>query len=171
MPAVANKRRCTYCRGYYTPGEMLRAGVSGVCSSECLSGLQDKYRYKRERRRVHRARKNRYGKRLNGSVRDKVRRRDGNVCRYCGGTNRLQIHHIEYRSQGGEDVAHNLITLCSEHHALMHTSKLKWQPILRGVMWAHYVWKVYYTIPEVERRFTDLLRDVEVMYDGNEAPE
>lgn len=150
---------------------MLRAGVGGVCSTECLSGLQDKYRSKRDRRRVHRDRKNRYGKRLPGGVRDRVRRRDGNSCRYCGTGNRLQIHHIEYRSQGGADTALNLITLCDNHHALVHSHKRRWQPVLRGVIWAQYVQRSYYTVPEFERKFAYLLDNIDLPDDGQEAPE
>lgn len=49
-----------------------------------------------------------------------VRRRDG-CCLYgliaqdgCKGM--LAVHHIEKRSQGGDDVPENLIVLCMRHH-------------------------------------------------------
>lgn len=128
---------------------MYRQGVSGVCSPECLRALQDKARAKRKRRQLHKERRVRYGRRLPGATRDRVRKRDGNICRVCQkNTNAMQIHHIVYRSQGGSDAVHNLITLCAVHHALMHSSKVKWQPVCLAVIWICYVENRYVTVPE-----------------------
>lgn len=60
-------------------------------------------------------------------------------CRYCGTIRNLDVHHIEYRSQGGNDDPHNLIVLCSRHHELVHTDKGVWQPILRAYIWLLYI--------------------------------
>jgi 5-methylcytosine-specific restriction endonuclease McrA len=50
-----------------------------------------------------------------------ARQRDGNRCRRCGGTQRLQVHHLIPISEGGERYAlDNLITLCSGCHAQQH---------------------------------------------------
>lgn len=42
-----------------------------------------------------------------------------------GCSNRLEVHHIKYRSQGGSDAPNNLITLCQKHHKALHGGKLK----------------------------------------------
>ena len=56
---------------------------------------------------------------------------DGGACRVCGTRDNLHVHHIRYRGQpGGTDEVDNLITLCLEHHALVHTDKKLYQPRL-----------------------------------------
>ena len=153
---MSNKRRCTACRGYFKPDEMYRSGISGVCSAECLTALQNKYRAKRSRRQEHRENKHKFGRRLPGRVRDEVRTRDGGCCRLCGvGLGRIEIHHIEYRSQGGPDAAWNLISLCMEHHLMMHSNKRKWQPLLRMVNYIYYFKAKQITVGEAERVFGD----------------
>jgi 5-methylcytosine-specific restriction endonuclease McrA len=72
-------------------------------------------------------------------TRHKVLVRDRHRCRYCGTTNSLHLHHIDYRSQGGSHDEHNLIVLCNTHHDLVHTDKGVWQPILRAYIWLVYV--------------------------------
>lgn len=147
-----SKRRCSFCKEYFVPDDMIRAGIAGVCSSECLSGLQDKARAKRVRRREHRdAAKKARG--IPGSLRLKVKRRDGKACRFCGVMNgRLEAHHIKYRSEDGPDEEENLITLCDEHHQMMHSNKRKWQPILLWTMEMQYEKGTFLTVPEAERR-------------------
>ncbi len=50
--------------------------------------------------------------------------RDQWKCRNCGMRNDLQCHHIIFRSEMGEDVTWNLITLCSTCHDAIHSGKL-----------------------------------------------
>ena len=57
---------------------------------------------------------------LTNSQRKAIYRRDGFQCAVCGSTRFLQIHHYIHRGQGGNDTPHNLITLCSDCHALAH---------------------------------------------------
>lgn len=52
-------------------------------------------------------------------VRAKVRDRDRGVCRGCGREG-LHLHHIKFRSRGGEDEPGNLVTLCVECHGSAH---------------------------------------------------
>lgn len=66
------------------------------------------------------------------ATRKLVYARDGHRCRWCGRTNAgLNIHHIVYRSAGG---GHHhpsiLITLCPQHHQLVHTDKRRYTPLL-----------------------------------------
>lgn len=53
--------------------------------------------------------------------------RDGYQCQ-CSKqdcSDRLEVHHIKFRSHGGSDTPDNLITLCSKHHKQLHDGKLK----------------------------------------------
>jgi 5-methylcytosine-specific restriction endonuclease McrA len=47
--------------------------------------------------------------------------RGGWRCQTCGSMHNLQVHHLRFRSQAGGDVQQNLITLCAECHAGIHT--------------------------------------------------
>jgi len=55
-------------------------------------------------------------------LREQVLRRDGWRCQSCGSMVNLEVHHQEFRSQGGEDSDRNLITLCAGCHSLLHRS-------------------------------------------------
>lgn len=54
-----------------------------------------------------------------------VRERDGHRCRVCGSTNELHVHHIRYRSQGGDHSPSNLVTLCRVCHEKVHAKTLR----------------------------------------------
>ena len=47
--------------------------------------------------------------------------RDGWRCQTCGSMQHLQVHHLKLRSQSGGDAEQNLITLCAECHARIHS--------------------------------------------------
>ena len=47
--------------------------------------------------------------------------RDGWRCQACGSLRGPEVHHIQRRSQSGDDSEGNLITLCSECHRALHT--------------------------------------------------
>jgi len=53
-------------------------------------------------------------------LRQQVLRRDGWTCQHCGTKSNLEVHHKEFRSQGGDDSEPNLITLCFACHSLAH---------------------------------------------------
>ncbi len=53
-------------------------------------------------------------------LREQVLRRDGWGCQNCGSRLNLEVHHKEFRSQGGDDSEENLITLCAGCHSLVH---------------------------------------------------
>ncbi len=60
------------------------------------------------------------------NVKAYVLARDGYTCR-CGKrgcTDKLEVHHIVFRSEGGSDAPENLITLCSKHHKALHAGKI-----------------------------------------------
>ena len=41
-------------------------------------------------------------------------------CVICGTNKNLQFHHIKPKSRGGDDHQHNILTLCRDHHAMIH---------------------------------------------------
>jgi len=41
-------------------------------------------------------------------------------CVICGTNKNLQHHHIVPKSLGGDDHAHNILTLCCDHHDWIH---------------------------------------------------
>jgi 5-methylcytosine-specific restriction endonuclease McrA len=53
-------------------------------------------------------------------LREQVLRRDGWRCQSCGSKFNLEVHHKEFRGQGGDDSEENLITLCAQCHSLIH---------------------------------------------------
>lgn len=61
------------------------------------------------------------------STKDAVLERDNHQCVSCGtaGDNRLQLHHIVFRSQGGQHIEENLVTLCFECHEDVHRAGLQ----------------------------------------------
>jgi 5-methylcytosine-specific restriction endonuclease McrA len=67
------------------------------------------------------------------AVRAAVLDRDSSRCRFCGRPT-TEIHHIVYRSQGGRHEVANLMVLCGTHHALVHSSKQTWMPILLATL-------------------------------------
>jgi 5-methylcytosine-specific restriction endonuclease McrA len=54
------------------------------------------------------------------NLRHRVLRRDGWKCQSCGALSNLEVHHREFRSQSGDDSEHNLITLCTACHSIVH---------------------------------------------------
>jgi 5-methylcytosine-specific restriction endonuclease McrA len=55
-----------------------------------------------------------------GELRERVLRRDGWRCQFCGSMNNLEVHHQRFRSHSGPDQEENLITLCNDCHTAQH---------------------------------------------------
>ena len=53
-------------------------------------------------------------------LRLEVLKRDNWQCQNCGHRENLEVHHKRMRSQGGDDLDINLITLCHSCHANEH---------------------------------------------------
>ena len=55
-----------------------------------------------------------------------VMRRDHHRCVVpgCRNSEHLQVHHLQYRSRGGDNHPDNLAVLCSGHHAALHDGRL-----------------------------------------------
>lgn len=54
------------------------------------------------------------------TLRHTIVERDGWRCQACGSTSGLEVHHIQRRSQMGDDSEANLITLCLQCHKRIH---------------------------------------------------
>jgi hypothetical protein len=46
-------------------------------------------------------------------------------CGLKGCSEKLHVHHIKFKSNGGSDNPNNLITLCEKHHKMLHEGKIK----------------------------------------------
>lgn len=65
------------------------------------------------------------------AVRLAVAERDGDWCILTGKPGPgLHLHRVLYGSEGGEYAVDNCVQLSSEAHALVHSSKRTWQPLL-----------------------------------------
>lgn len=53
-----------------------------------------------------------------------VARRDGGLCVLCG-CKANDVHHVTFRSHGGEDSADNCVCLCRACHELAHGTNAK----------------------------------------------
>jgi len=60
------------------------------------------------------------------NVKQYILARDGYKCQAgkCGCDDRLHVHHITFRSNGGSDAPANLITICEKHHKELHAGKI-----------------------------------------------
>lgn len=59
------------------------------------------------------------------SRREAILNRDNYTCQVCGKKHtKLEVHHIKYRSQGGNNDENNLITLCEDCHSDIHDGKI-----------------------------------------------
>jgi 5-methylcytosine-specific restriction endonuclease McrA len=58
-------------------------------------------------------------------IRHRVLQRDRWRCQVCGSRKNLQVHHIQLRSQFGNDAEENLVTLCAGCHIQVHAGTRK----------------------------------------------
>jgi 5-methylcytosine-specific restriction endonuclease McrA len=79
------------------------------------------------------------GNPIPSAIRKQVADRDKGHCRWCGAAQGLHQHHVDYRSEGGGHTEYNLLSLCHVCHAKAHSNKRLYQPLLRAVVWMHYV--------------------------------
>lgn len=111
--------RCAGCREYHRGTPHRYIGLSRVCSPQCEEVLIGARRKSTQHPKPS----------TPADTHLAVLDRDNWSCRHCGTDRGLHVHHIVYRSQGGTHDQSNLITLCHEHHALVHSDKRRWQPV------------------------------------------
>ncbi len=145
------KLRCTVCRTYVEKDEAIRVGVVSFCSEACQGAARQIRKKQGAARTTTQGRRRERG--VPEGLRAEVVAADGGRCRYCGGTSFLHAHHALYRSEGGKHVRENLIMLCDEHHALVHSDKKRFQPlVLRVIMERELSGDMLLTIPMLEGR-------------------
>jgi 5-methylcytosine-specific restriction protein A len=59
--------------------------------------------------------------------------RDDGCCRICGFSVVVHVHHIKPRSEGGTHLIENMITLCPNHHAMVHAGLLDRRQLLASI--------------------------------------
>ena len=62
---------------------------------------------------------------MNKELRQKVRERDNNKCRFCETEENLHTHHVIPRSVQGSDELSNLITVCQSCHNTIESTQGK----------------------------------------------
>lgn len=146
------KVRCLGCKEYVPKETARRVGLSYVCGSNCQADLRAKTIVRQRTAHGGNGNERRTDGNVPQAMREQVLARDGYRCRFCGmANNHLHVHHILYRSQGGPHENWNLIVLCDEHHALVHSNKRRYMPLLRGLIWFMYVERKRYLLPQLER--------------------
>lgn len=154
--------RCRACGARKDRGYCVPYGLGWCCDTECrwVAEQSRHARIRGEKPRQTRdlalpVRGDESGKRAktrtepSTEAKARIRDRDGGICRWCGSSTDLHVHHIEYRSEGGKHGERNLVTLCGKDHAKVHSSKYRWQPILLELMHQHYDMSRYLTVPQV----------------------
>lgn len=125
---MSRKVKCHGCKEYVDRTVALRVGLSSYCGWDCVNTTR-----KVSQRGLHSSRPKYKNNTLPESIRQTVIDRDKN-CRICHGSARLNVHHILYRSEAGPDSEENLILLCSMHHTVIHSDKVRFQPQLLECM-------------------------------------
>jgi 5-methylcytosine-specific restriction endonuclease McrA len=110
------KVKCAFCKSYIPREDALRIGVQSFCSHDHY--VQSRASVKKNINNI-----------ISQDDRLKIIEADGFACRFCGRENYLHVHHIRYRSEGGSDDSSNLITLCGQHHDVVHSNKKRFQPL------------------------------------------
>ena len=75
--------------------------------------------------------------RMNNILRESIAERDGFVCQVTG-KQAVDLHHIVYKSLGGNNTAYNLISLSREQHEIVHRNGKKWFKILFDIQKKRY---------------------------------
>lgn len=130
---------------------MLKAsGFARACSLECI------YSHRNNRKKPKKQKPHVNGNIVKNAIpydtRLLIKERDAGRCRWMG-CRGSQIHHIEYKSEGGSNEPHNLILLCDKHHKLAHSNKNYYQPLLRGVIYLYYVENQSLMVHQVEKMY------------------
>lgn len=121
--------RCSYCRRYFDKKHCITIGIQRFCSEEHY------YQYKGSL-----ANSPSDKSRIPDDIRQAVIERDRGGCRFpgCRLAAGIDIHHIKYRSEGGSHEMSNLISLCREHHSLVHSDKKQYQKMCLNLIGVDY---------------------------------
>ncbi len=65
------------------------------------------------------------GHKKSNILRERVANRDNNKCKICDFDHIVHVHHITPKKEGGIHSFGNLITLCPNHHAMVHAGLIE----------------------------------------------
>lgn len=122
------KIRCSECGDYVDRSEALRGGVQSFCSDECRKAKSQMYGRSTGPLKRSPMKRRPAKNPMPAGLRDEVIAADGKKCRMCRSRQDLHVHHVLYRSQGGEHIRENLLTLCMSCHDIVHSNKRLYQP-------------------------------------------
>ena len=76
-----------------------------------------------------------YGKEFNNKLKEKIRKRDSNICKECGYSQeslgyKLSVHHIDYNKKNSDE--NNLISLCRNCHVQTNFNRDDWTNYFKG---------------------------------------
>jgi hypothetical protein len=110
------------------------------------------------------------------AVRRLVLRRDHGQCVFpgCRHSVFVDIHHIEYRSRGGDHEPDNLVTLCAAHHRAIHRGDvILVGPVSAGLRFYHADGTEYGAVTEVSGSPDEAISSLEedlAELQGDDAP-
>jgi 5-methylcytosine-specific restriction endonuclease McrA len=150
--AMANTRaKCTNCKGYFPqPTFFYSNALQRFCTEKCFTEHQTRKTPSKTAVKAKKAMKRSAPPKIPVQIRIRIKQRDGFCCRWCGKPGQ-EVHHIHYRSEGGENEDSNLIYLCMVCHAKAHSSKEAYKPLLLATIWLHYMEGRQWSVPAVAR--------------------
>ena len=95
------------------------------CHNEYVKGKEQHLKLNNETYRP-------YVKEWTRELKDNIKLRDNNLCVFCGGKEKLEVHHIDYNIWNCEE--DNLITLCKSCHSKTNHNNIFWQHIFEFIM-------------------------------------
>lgn len=111
------QRHCEACgKQFYTSPSKLGKGGGRYCCRSCSKQGDSNPQWVGGHTVV-------YPLQWNRALRELIRKRDGYICRMCGGKGR-DVHHIDYNKNNCADS--NLITLCHSCHSKTNTNREYW---------------------------------------------
>lgn len=113
-----SKVKCKHCKILTEKAQAYRTNMQTFCSVNCYMDYFNTHKKAKKKKPDNKWLE----------TRATVIALDGGRCRVCGTKQNLHVHHIHYRSEGGKDDLDNLITLCVDHHELIHSNKNLYQP-------------------------------------------
>jgi hypothetical protein len=103
--------KCSVCpTKFWATATMIKNNAT--CSKECG-------RIAHDRQLV-----GKHPQRIKPDWRNEAKKRDGFKCRICAFSEVIHVHHIQPKRSGGKHELANLITLCPNHHAMVHAGMI-----------------------------------------------
>jgi predicted HNH restriction endonuclease len=106
---------------FFATATAIKKGAT--CSKEC-----GKIAWRRTMKTVQRKRNH-----IRTDCRKDAKERDGFKCRICEFSEVIHVHHIHPQRRGGKHELSNLITLCPNHHAMVHAGMITPEQLIAAI--------------------------------------